>query len=221
VLGFAMLSKISIILLSVTASTAEASTQSIVASLATEELIEYSKFDHSVVIDDLRSGNHDEDGTNEYQFKFLLKVYKKPPTIIDPRKKKAKVEIKVFKDIDLGEIPKIEIPVLTRWKPSASQKEQFTLDFSGDSLRQEVAQFMNTEGVKESEVRARMKITLLEKGLIPYFHEDTLLSSFTYEVYDVVEDLQKNKPISFEISPETGGGYFSIKILPKPNEQER
>lgn len=184
-----------------------------------DDLIDYKEFDHVIKIDDIRSGNHDPDGSNEYLFSFSLKIYKAPPLTLDPRKRNIKQEIKVFQDIELGKLETISLDVLTKWNANPSQKSTYSYNFSGDFLRQSIAEFMNVNNVKEEEIKARVQINLHEKGLIPYFHKDKLLSTALYELYDLKEDLKKASPKKIKMLPKEGGGVFIISVTQKQDKE--
>ena len=128
--------------------------------LTQPKMIEYGNYDHSIQVEKIRSGNHDKDGTNEYLFSLEMKIYKAPPPILDPRKRKKKQKIKIFKIIELGDIEPIEIDVLTWWRPTDTEKSKFNYKFSGDFLRKQVAEFMNEHSLKEADVKAKIKIKL-------------------------------------------------------------
>ena len=70
--------------------------------LTQPKIIEYGNYDHSIQVEKIRSGNHDKDGTNEYLFSLEMKIYKAPPPILDPRKRKKSKKSRYSKSSSLA-----------------------------------------------------------------------------------------------------------------------
>ncbi len=177
----------------------------------TDDLIDYSKLDHTITLEKLRAGNHDETGINEYNFKISL-----IGLIISKEEKKKKLEERKKVLISGGEITIPPLPALSFWKKSSpgAKANTTTLIIYGDMIRDLTSKTMLKFGVPEDRISILTEIHMIEKNKkFNLLGEDTTIDK---NHYYVVPETLPHKPQIKDINLELGdnlGTAVSFSII--------
>ena len=159
---------------------------SLVTAQELTHLVDYHELDHDISLDNMRAGNHDPSGVNEYYFSvkaYALAVLK------EERKKDFSSRLKVEKDF--GSFGQLKLSSLSFWE---KQVPAPSLKVSGESLRQLVSNAMRTMKVTENQVAVLCQVQLYEKDKQFFIlGEDRLVGSTFY--YIIPENLPRKPKI--------------------------
>lgn len=150
--------------------------QSTSDSTAGVEPLDYSTLSHTLSIESLRAGTHDESGRNIYNFKvsmFGLINTAEERNLDWSKRRKVTTELGVF-----GET---KIDSLAIWRPDEKTKDLKELRIEGHAIRELAARSMNEFKISESELAVAIEIEM-QKHAKRYFvlGNDTLVAKTIY-----------------------------------------
>ena len=177
---------------------------------------DYADLDHTIQVESLRSGNHDEDGKNEYAVRASLIVYKSKAIQLGS-KGKSKKKIEIMQEEKIDEISTIAIEVLKHWTPPKKDFENYSIRVTGDQVRKKVSQFMFKNNLEEKDVNYKISLSLVERPLIPYFQKEVVLANIEYDLLDNLSEIKNKDGMHVAIKPQTGGGFVNLRLLATKN----
>jgi hypothetical protein len=145
---------------------------------ADDKLNSYDLYDHQLLIETLRAGNHDASGVNDYYFTITLSALSNSA---DALKKDVKDRATIKQD--LGKFGELNIPVLTTWTqdPKAATGGSMSFEIKGDLIRTMVSDAMRQFKLGEQEVAMRVQIEMYEKEKkFGFWGTDTLVGQTEY-----------------------------------------
>jgi len=149
---------------------------SVLAADAVDPPVDYSLYNHEILVESLRSGNHDESGTNDYFFTAAVQA-------MVNSKEELKKEI-VSRERITGEPAKfseLKLDVLSLFEADPKNPTSNSLKIVGNDIRVLVSQAMRKFNLLESEVAVMVEITMYEKEkFLGYFGEDKLIGKTSY-----------------------------------------
>lgn len=150
-----------------------------------DDLIDYESLDHEIQLLEMRAGNHDESGENEYFFQVNMHAL---AVLKEERKKAFKDRLQVVRDLEtFGDTIMKSLSFMKVSSPPP------TLRITGESLRNLASEAMRTLKVSESQVAILIRIQLIEKNKqFIFLGEDSVIGSVSY--YIIPESLP-HKPI--------------------------
>lgn len=138
------------------------------------EPLDYSTISHTLSIDTLRAGSHDESGINDYFFAVtmfgLLNSSEERNLPFDQRKKVT---------VDLGRFGDTKIESLAIWRPDEKSKDFKELKIDGNAVRELAARTMGEFKVKEGDVAIMVEVGLYTKHKKFFFFGDEQLIAKT------------------------------------------
>ncbi len=140
------------------------------------EVVDYTKLDHRIFIDQLRAGSHDPSGTNHYYFVATMSALKNT---------KEDLQLEIDKRKRLPDEPStfgsIQESSLVVWKPQGKPEESVFIDIPGDQMRLLVIRAMKEWKVREDEIAIHVEVAQFEKSKsFGFFGEDTLIGKANY-----------------------------------------
>ena len=168
-----------------------------------QSFTDYTLFDHSILLDELRAGNHDESGTNQYYFKVtLVGLF----NTFEEREKDLKSR-QQFEE-PMGEFADVSLTALSFLKldKDTRQQEKFRMSINGNTLREMISHGMKSFGAKEDQIEIMTKIELWEKNKkFKFFGEDQLIGKTAYYPIPLTKlDVQGRTNLQLEIRDEKG-----------------
>ena len=129
---------------------------SVTAFTGAAELIDYGQLDHTISVDTLRAGNHDESGVNTYFFTATLHAIAMTK---DESEKDFNARLKKSEELDsFGEIEIAALAHLT------DTKQLSDLKVSGESIRILVSRAMRELKLAENQIAVSLVITMYENN---------------------------------------------------------
>ena len=168
-------------------------------AVSSEELINYEKLTHTIKITKLRSGNHDESGSNDYIFRgqiYALAILK------EERKKKFEERLKINKA--LGKFGDIEIKSLSYWEDPKDGTGRLVVN--GDTIRQTASEAMRKFELTENRIAIMIEVEMIEKNKqFWFFGEDNPIGKTSFFVIpETIPHKPVTKNIDLEISDDKG-----------------
>ncbi len=141
------------------------------------EPLDYSTLSHSLSIESLRAGSHDESGTNDYVFKatmFGLLNSSEERNLPFQQRKKVTVELGPFGDT--------KIESLAIWKPDEKAKDFKELKVDGNAVRELAAKTMGDFKVQEGDVAVMVEVAMFSKHkkLFFFFGDEQQIATASY-----------------------------------------
>ena len=176
---------------------------SMAPTLMAQNLTDYSLYDHQILLDELRAGNHDESGTNQYYFKVtlvgLFNTFEEREKDIKDRQQFAE-PMGDFADVSLKALSFLTLNKETR------QNENYRLPITGNTLREMISTGMKTFQSKEDQIAIMCKIEMWEKNKkFRFFGEDELIGSTAFYPIPITKlDVQGRTNLKLEIRDEKG-----------------
>jgi hypothetical protein len=138
------------------------------------EFTDYSLLDHKVSVQNMRAGNQDESGLNDYFFTATM-----VGIVVDSHQEATKEE-KSFglPPVNFGNL---QLKALDRWESNPKLKQTIEMNISGDDIRKFIAEIMVKFAVEEKDVAVRVDLALFEKNKKFYFFgEDQKIAVASY-----------------------------------------
>jgi hypothetical protein len=136
-------------------------------------LLDYSLFDHKIIVDELRSGNQDDTGENKYYFTLVYTAH-----IDKISKDKKKTKEQVDEEKKFGEI---SVNALSTWSAKPKEGISASIEIKGDDLRSFVAKSMKELQTEEIQIYIIGKVTLFESNKkFFFFGKDEEIASISY-----------------------------------------
>ena len=139
----------------------------------TQRNVDYEELNHTIRLDHLRAGNHDESGMNDYY--FVVKFFGLVSNEEERRKPEKERRMHPFEGGTFGEVT---LKSLSFWQKSGNVTEY---RISGDFIREIISATMNQFKVVETETAVLAKIEMYEKNKkYVFFGEDVLIATASY-----------------------------------------
>ena len=140
------------------------------------EPLDYSTLSHSLSIESLRAGSHDESGTNDYVFKVtmfgLLNSSEERNLAFDQRKKVT---------VELGPFGDTKIDSLAIWKLDEKAKDFKETRVEGNAIRELAAKTMGEFKVQEGDVAIMVEVAMYAKHKkFLFFGDEALIAKAAY-----------------------------------------
>lgn len=136
--------------------------------------IDYKKLDHELVVIELRAGNHDSKGVNNYYFLTTLYAVKK-----DLDEKKLGFEKRASLKKEYDKFGEIEIAALTTW----AGEPKLEMKLNGDDMRVLTTEAMHEWKLPEEKVALLVDVAMYEKAKrFWFFGEDKLIGRMRYSI---------------------------------------
>ena len=182
------------------------------ASLATvEELINYLHLNHTIDVAELRAGNHDPEGQNEYYFTVHMHG-------LVLSKEEAKKEIKDRKkhSVIIGSFGDFKVKSLNFWNKSEDPIEG--AEILGEQIRALVSNTMRQFKVLEAQVSVYVVVEMFERNMqFGVLGEDVKVGETSY--FAIPESLPRRpnlKDLKLEIVDDKGS-LVVISVVYKKN----
>lgn len=138
-----------------------------------EDLIDYNNLDHMILLDQMRAGNHDESGVNNYYFRYQLHAL---AVLKEERKKGFKDRRKIT--ITVGDFANLKLKTLAFWQKS---NLDLSMRIEGETIRKLASDAMREFKVSEQEVAILAQVHLFEKNKRFFIlGEDTMIGLAQY-----------------------------------------
>jgi len=138
-----------------------------IADEVTSRHIDYLDLSHTLHIDSLRSGNHDESGFNEYY--FVVTHY--GVVANEEARRQPEADRKILEK-EGGSFGEIGIKSLSIWKPEDKASPQYALEVPGDLIRSIISETMAEFKVVETQTAIKTEIVMYEKNKKYFFLGD-------------------------------------------------
>lgn len=139
-------------------------------------LVDYDLIQHTISVEELRAGVHDERGVNDYFFKVTAYgVANSPEERTKPveERKSIPAEIGTFGDSTLNS--------LSYWRHDAADKEGKTIVVEGNVIRELAAGAMRTFELPETQIAVMVVVELYERNKkYLFFGSDTYVAKVAY-----------------------------------------
>lgn len=175
--------------------------------------IDYKKLDHELMVTELRAGNHDAKGMNQYYFVTTLYAVKK-----DPDEKKLGLEKRVSLKKEYAQFGEIEMAALTTW----TGEPKLDMKLIGDDMRVLTTEAMRTWNLPEEKVALQVDVALYEKAKrFWFFGDDKLIGRMRY--YIIPETTphaapRENRDLVLE---DQWGTHLKLSIKYAPEEEAK
>ena len=148
-------------------------TATVFGAAPAETLINYGQLGHAIRLSELRAGNHDDSGVNDYYFE--VKVF---GLIASQEEKKLEMKERKKIPVDGGQFGSIQITALSHWEKTEPRPE---INISGETVRDLVARTMKQFSVGEAEVAVLIEVEMLERNKrYMFFGEDRSIGKTSY-----------------------------------------
>ena len=167
------------------------STANALAASPTEALINYGTLTHTIRLAELRAGNHDDTGINDYY--FAVKIY---GLVSSQDEKKLDFAARKKILVDGGRFGDIHIAALSFWeKPEAGAPE---VVIQGETFRDLAARTMKQFSVAETEVGILIEVEMYEQNKrFVFFGEDRLIGKTNFFL---IPETFPHKPVTKDVS---------------------
>ena len=183
------------------------------ASSTFDALINYEKLGHRIELEDLRAGNHDESGVNDYYFSVGIAA------IVSTQDEK-KLELAQRKKVtsDLGHFGEIRITALSFWEKGEVIPK---LVVTGEQIRELARKCMREFRVLEDETAILVEVFMHEHNKrFGFLGEDRLVGKASYFVIpETFPHKASTKDLALSITDQLGVGV-KFKVLFKVNNPE-
>lgn len=177
-------------------------------------LIDYDTLTHTIQVNTIRAGIHDESGENNYYFKVDMfgLVLTKEERKMEFAKRKKKI-------VNFGNFGGVVIKSLGHWK---SENDSNTFTIQGDSLRVLTSDMMREFGIREDVVAIRIDVTMMEKEKkFGFFGDDVIIGGTTYwPIPEKVPHAPNRSDLKLSITDEKGTAV-AIGIVYEANRKKR
>ncbi|NRA66583.1 MAG: hypothetical protein HRU19_18990 [Pseudobacteriovorax sp.] len=137
--------------------------------------IDYGTLSGSVTVTNVRAGNHDESGLNEYFFTLELFA-----TAISKENRNTEMKDRKNRTRHLGEFGAVSVKPLTNW---TSEDNSGRIRIEGEIIRELVSESMRFFETTEDKIAISARITMFEKNKqFFFFGEDTKVGEVNYFV---------------------------------------
>jgi hypothetical protein len=138
--------------------------------------VDYLDLGHSLRLQKLRAGNHDESGFNNYY--FVVTFY---GIVSNEEERRKKIEERRKLEFDGGKFAEVGLKSLSHWKGEDKTAEGYSFEIPGDLIRNFISQTMAKFDVAETETAIRTEIVMYEKNKkYVFFGEDTKIAHTEY-----------------------------------------
>jgi hypothetical protein len=138
------------------------------------EFSDYRLLDHTISIQNIRAGNQDPSGVNDYYFTSKLVGFVSEPNPEDDKEKRSI-------SLDEKNFGSVKLNALDHWESNPKLNSIIQTDITGDAIRKLTSEVMIKYEVDEKNVIIRLDISLYEKNKKYFFlGEDQLVSKGSY-----------------------------------------
>lgn len=146
------------------------------AQPAVKDPLNYETLTHTLSIDTLRAGSHDESGSNDYYFSVamygLLNSTEERNLSFDQRKKIT---------VERGTFGETQLESLAVWRPDDKLKNYKEHKIEGHAIRELAARAMQEFKAQEADVAVMVEIAMFEKNKRFFFlGDDTPIAKTVY-----------------------------------------